>query len=75
VTGDPLFESESRRSREVIAAYRRTVADLPPRGDIVVRGDGSTTLEPPAGPTCEVKAEREGLPDGPGELRVELKLE
>jgi amphi-Trp domain-containing protein len=72
-----LFESESRRSREEIAAYLRTVADSLDAGDAITlaRGDESTTLTPPARPTFEVKAEREGPAEGPGELSVEFELE
>jgi hypothetical protein len=33
------------------------------------------TMAPPARPTFEVKAEREGPADGPGELSVEFELE
>lgn len=33
------------------------------------------TLEPPARPTFEVKAEREGPANGPGELSIEFELE
>jgi hypothetical protein len=32
-------------------------------------------MEPPARPTFEVKAEREGPTDGPGELSIEFELE
>ena len=72
-----LFESESRRSREEIAAYLRTVADSLDAGNAITlrRGDESTTLDPPARPTFEVKAEREGPAGGPGELSVEFELE
>jgi amphi-Trp domain-containing protein len=72
-----LFESESRRSRAEIAAYLRTVADSLDAGKAITlkRGDESTTLEPPARPTFEVKVEREGPADGPGELSVEFELE
>ncbi|TKX73860.1 amphi-Trp domain-containing protein [Halorubrum sp. GN11_10-6_MGM] len=72
-----LFESESRRSREEIAAYLRTVADSLDAGTAITlrRGDESTTLDPPARPTFEVKAEREGPAEGPGELSVEFELE
>lgn len=72
-----LFKSESRRSREEIAAYLRTVADSLDAGNAITlkRGDESTTLDPPARPTFEVKAEREGPADGPGELSVEFELE
>jgi amphi-Trp domain-containing protein len=72
-----LFESESRRSREEIASYLRTVADSLESGSAITltRGDQSVTMEPPARPTFEVKAEREGPADGPGELSVEFELE
>lgn len=33
------------------------------------------TLDPPARPTFEVKAEREGPTDSPGELSIEFELE
>jgi len=33
------------------------------------------TLDPPAQPTFEVKAEREGPTDGPKELSIEFELE
>ncbi len=32
-------------------------------------------MDPPARPTFEVKAEREGPVDGPGELSIEFELE
>ncbi len=32
-------------------------------------------MEPPARPTFEVKAEREGPTNGPGELSIEFELE
>jgi len=72
-----LFESESRRSRAEIAAYLRTVADSLESGSAITlkRGGESVTMEPPARPTFEVKAEREGPVDGPGELSVEFELE
>jgi amphi-Trp domain-containing protein len=72
-----LFESESRRSREEIASYLRTVADSLESGNAITltRGEQSVTMEPPARPTFEVKAEREGPVDGPGELSVEFELE
>ncbi|MDB9299895.1 amphi-Trp domain-containing protein [Halorubrum ezzemoulense] len=72
-----IFESESRRSREEIAAYLRTVADSLDDGSAITlrRGEESTTLDPPARPTFEVKAEREGAAEGPGELSVEFELE
>ncbi|WP_281194552.1 amphi-Trp domain-containing protein [Halorubrum sp. F4] len=72
-----LFESESRRSREEIASYLRTVADSLDAGNAITltRGEQSVTMEPPVRPTFEVKAEREGPADGPGELSVEFELE
>ena len=74
---DVLFKSESRRSREEIAAYLRTVADSLEEGAALTlrQGDDSVSLDPPAQPTFEVKAEREGPADGPGELSVEFELE
>ena len=72
-----LFESESRRSREEIAAYLRTVVDSLESGSGITftRGDESVTMDPPTRPTFEVKVEREGPADGPGELSVEFELE
>jgi len=72
-----LFESESRQSREAIATYLRTVADSLDAGNTITlkKGEESVTMEPPARPTFEVKAEREGPTDGPGELSIEFELE
>ena len=72
-----LFESESRRSREEIAAYLRTVVESLESGSDVTfaRGEESVTMEIPDRPTFEVKVEREGPADGPGELSVEFELE
>ncbi|GAB7009316.1 amphi-Trp domain-containing protein [Halorubrum trueperi] len=72
-----LFESESRRTRAEIAAYLRTVADSLESGSAITltRGSESVTMDPPARPTFEVKAEREGPVEGPGELSVEFELE
>ncbi|WP_144797872.1 amphi-Trp domain-containing protein [Halorubrum depositum] len=72
-----LFESESRRSREEIAAYLRTVVESLESGSGITftRGEESVTMDPPARPTFEVKVEREGPADGPGELSVEFELE
>lgn len=72
-----LFESESKQSRSEIATYLRTVADsLDEGGAITLRaGEQSVTMEPPARPTFEVKAEREGPAGAPGELSIELELE
>ncbi|ACV11287.1 conserved hypothetical protein [Halorhabdus utahensis DSM 12940] len=72
-----LFETEQSMSRADIATYLRTVADNLEGGDAITleAGDQSVTLEPPAQPTFEVKAEREGPVDGSGELSIELELE
>jgi len=72
-----LFKSESDQPREAIASYLRSVAEKLERGDAVTltAGSESVTMEPPARPTFEVKAEREGPTDGPGELSIEFELE
>ena len=72
-----LFETESTQSRSEIAAYLRTFADkLDTDGPITLTaGDQSVTVDPPERPTFEVKAEREGPADGPGELSVEFEIE
>ena len=72
-----LFKSESNQTRKDIASYLRSVADKLERGDAVtLKSDSeSVTMEPPARPTFEVKAEREGPTDGPGELSIEFELE
>jgi amphi-Trp domain-containing protein len=72
-----LFESESRRDGAEIAAYLRRVADNLEAGDPITlsAGEQSVTMAPPERPTFEVKAEREGPTDGPGELSVEFELE
>ena len=72
-----LFKSESVQPREDIASYLRSVADKLDQGDaITLKSDSeSVTMEPPASPTFEVKAEREGPTDGPGELSIEFELE
>ncbi len=72
-----LFKSESDRTRAEIASYLRTVADALEAGDDITltAGDQSVTMDPPARPTFEVKAEREGPVDGDGELSVEFELE
>ncbi|WP_339105021.1 amphi-Trp domain-containing protein [Haloterrigena salinisoli] len=72
-----LFESESDLTRAEIASYLRTVADNLDGGDDITlkAGDESVTLDPPTRPTFEVKAEREGPSDGPGELSIEFELE
>jgi amphi-Trp domain-containing protein len=72
-----LFKSERSQSRSEIAASLRAVADsLESGGPITLSAGGeSITMEPPERPTFEVKAEREGPTDGPGELSVEFELE
>ncbi|WP_408956744.1 amphi-Trp domain-containing protein [Natrinema sp. 74] len=74
---DVLFKTESEHSRAEIASMLRRVADNLDDGEAITltAGSDSVTLEPPARPTFEVKAEREGPTDGPGELSVEFELE
>ncbi|EMA08937.1 amphi-Trp domain-containing protein [Haloarcula quadrata] len=72
-----LFKSESNQSREAIASYLRKVADnLDSGNDITLKaGSETVTLAPPARPTFEVKAEREGPAGNMTELSVEFELE
>ncbi|RLM56838.1 amphi-Trp domain-containing protein [Halobellus sp. Atlit-31R] len=72
-----LFKSEDRQSRAAIATYLREVADKLDAGEAITltAGGQSATIEPPARPTFEVKAEREGPTEGPGELSVEFEIE
>lgn len=72
-----LFKSESDQSRTDIASFLRTVADrLDADEEITLTAGGeSVTMNPPARPTFEVKAEREGPAGGPNELSVEFELE
>jgi len=72
-----LFKSESAQTREEIASYLRNVAEkLEQGGSISLKaGSESVTMDPPTRPTFEVKAEREGPADGPGELSIEFELE
>lgn len=72
-----LFKSESTQSRADIAAYLRQVATNLEDGDAITlkAGGQEVTLDPPQRPTFEVKAEREGPTDRPGELSVEFELE
>ena len=72
-----LFKSESDQTREKIASYFRSVADKLDQGKAVTlkSGSESVTMEPPARPTFEVKVEREGPTDGPGELSIEFEIE
>ena len=72
-----LFKSDSDQSREEIAAYLRRVADKLEQGDGITlkSGSDSVTMKPPARPTFEVKAEREGPTDRTDELSIEFELE
>ncbi len=73
-----LFEYESSMTTEEIAAYLRTVADAleASEGLTLESGAESVTMEPPARPTFEVKAEREtSSSGGDAELSVEFELE
>jgi len=72
-----LFESETEMDRGEIASYLREFADRLDAGEEVTlrSGSESVSLSPPARPTFEVKAEREGAAGGPGELSVEFELE
>ncbi|AGB30089.1 hypothetical protein C488_19532 [Natrinema pellirubrum DSM 15624] len=72
-----LFKSETEQSRAEIASMLRRVADNLDDGKSITltAGADSVTLEPPARPTFEVKAEREGPADSPGELSIEFELE
>jgi amphi-Trp domain-containing protein len=72
-----LFKSESDQSRSEIASYLRNVADTLDRGDAITlkAGSESVTLNPPARPTFEVTAEREGPAGNMTERSVEFELE
>jgi amphi-Trp domain-containing protein len=72
-----LFKSERNQSRDEIAAYLRRVAEKLEQGDAITLTSGteSVTMEPPARPTFEVKAKREGATGGAGQLSVEFELE
>ncbi len=72
-----LFESESDQSRADVAASLRQVAARLESDDslTLAAGDRSHTVDVPEVVAFEVKAEREGPADGPGELSVEFELE
>jgi amphi-Trp domain-containing protein len=72
-----LFQSEGSQSRSEIASYLRQIADKLKAGDdlTLTAGEQSVTMTPPAQPTFEVKAEREGPTDSPGELSIEFEIE
>ncbi|TQQ81433.1 amphi-Trp domain-containing protein [Halonotius roseus] len=74
---DVLFSSEQRHTRAEIATYLRNVADKLDAGEAVTLRSGAetVTMEPPARPTFEVKAEREGPTGGKKELSIEFELE
>jgi len=75
---DVLFESERRQSRTEIADTLRAVADKLDAGDPITlsAGDDSVTLEPPANPEFEIKAEREyAAGASQGELSIEFEIE
>ncbi|MFB6109078.1 MAG: amphi-Trp domain-containing protein [Haloplanus sp.] len=72
-----LFRFERTQSRADVASYLRQVADSLDAGEpLTLRaGEQSVTLTPPATPTFEVTAEREGPAGRPGEVSVEFELE
>lgn len=72
-----LFKSESKQNREDVASYLRQVADKLDSGAAITLKSGteSVTLDPPARPTFEVKAEREGPAGDMTELSIEFELE
>jgi len=72
-----LFETEEMQSRDSVAEYLRTVADKLDVGEEITleAGSDAVTLDPPAQVEFEVKAEREGPADAPGELSIEFELE
>ncbi|QCJ46613.1 MULTISPECIES: amphi-Trp domain-containing protein [Haloprofundus] len=73
-----LFKTEHRQRRADVANYLRTVADKLDSGDPITlsAGDQSVTLDVPAQPTFEVKAEREtSATSDSAELSVEFELE
>ncbi|QLG28948.1 amphi-Trp domain-containing protein [Halorarum halophilum] len=61
MSGEVLFKSESGQSREEIALYLHAVAEKLERGDAITltSGSESVTMEPPARPAFEDKAELE----------------
>ncbi len=73
-----LFKFEQRMDNTEIADYLRTVADTFESGDpLTLEAGGDTvTMEPPARPTFEIKAEREtSSSGGDAELSIEFELE
>ena len=72
-----LFENEQYQDRSAVAAYLRTVADRLENDDpISLESDrNSVSLTVPQTVEFEVKVEREGPSDGPGEIGFEMELE
>ncbi|MDY6818098.1 MAG: amphi-Trp domain-containing protein [Halobacteriales archaeon] len=72
-----LFSHEAIQSRSEIAVYLRQVAENLDAGEPITlqAGGDSVTLSPPEQPTFEIKVEREGPADQPGELSIEFELE
>lgn len=73
-----LFETESKLSRAEIASILRNTADKLAADEPVTlsAGNDSITLNPPATPEFEVKAERETSTGADhGELSIEFELE
>ena len=73
-----LFKFEQSMDRSEIANYLRTVADNLEAGEAISleAGGDSVTMDPPARPTFEIKAEREtSSSGGTPELSVEFELE
>jgi amphi-Trp domain-containing protein len=71
-----LFKTEQKQSRAEIAEHLRAVADKLEAGEPVTLSSGaeSVSLDVPARPTFEVKAERE-QEGAESELSVEFELE
>ena len=72
-----LFENEQYLDRSAVASYLRTVADKLERGESVSleSGGDSISVAVPQTVEFEVKVEREGHADGPGEIGFEMELE
>jgi len=72
-----VFESEQRMSRGEIAEYLRAVAESLDRGASITLSAGTqdVTVDPPAEPTFEVKAEHEGPEGAMTERSIEFELE
>ncbi|MCU4752851.1 amphi-Trp domain-containing protein [Halobacteria archaeon AArc-curdl1] len=73
-----LFKFEQQMSTDEIADYLRSVADRIESGEplSLESGTESVTMDVPANPTFEIKAEREtSSSGGTPELSVEFELE